>query len=200
MLVCITCKVDPSTLASAGATNADNIRTVAQTANASYFPTFVDSNNASNAYELVYTTSSFVINPQSGNVGVGVTSPSTRLDIADTARSGTTNISGTVLYATSNVSDTQFIAQFRHQNQSQGIGFSYNSIRQTGSNTNENISLSSRGTGSLFLRYNSTDSSVGTAGLTLLGTNGFVGIGTSTPNTKLDVRGTSNTTHNSNCW
>ena len=181
--------VDPSTLASAGATNADNIRTIAQTGNASYFPAFVDSNNASNAYELVYTTSSFVINPQSGNVGIGVTSPSTRLDIADTARSGSTNISGTVLYATSNVTDTQFIAQFRHQNQSQGIGFSYNSIRQTGSNTNENISLSSRGTGNLFLRYNSTDTSVGTAGLTLLGTNGNVGIGTVTPSETLHISG-----------
>ena len=64
--------VDPSTLASASATNADNIRTVAQTANATYYPAFVDSNNASNAYELVYTTSSFSINPGTG----AVTSPS----------------------------------------------------------------------------------------------------------------------------
>ena len=81
--------VDPSTLASASATNADNIRTIAQTANASYYPTFVDSNNAANAYELVYTTSSFVINPQSGNVGIGTSSPSAKLDITGPTVSGT---------------------------------------------------------------------------------------------------------------
>jgi hypothetical protein len=63
--------VDPSTLASASATNADNIRTVAQTANATYYPTFVDSNNASNAYELVYTTGTIVLNPSYGSVGIG---------------------------------------------------------------------------------------------------------------------------------
>jgi hypothetical protein len=68
--------VNPSTLASASATNADNIRTVAQTANASYFPAFVDSNNASNAYELVYTTSTFSINPATGFVGIGGTNDS----------------------------------------------------------------------------------------------------------------------------
>jgi hypothetical protein len=63
--------VSPSTLASASATNADNIRTVAQAGNASYYPTFVDSNNASNAYELVYTTGTIVLNPSYGSVGIG---------------------------------------------------------------------------------------------------------------------------------
>jgi hypothetical protein len=63
--------VDPSTLASASSTNADNIRTVAQAASATYYPTFVDSNNASNAYELVYTTGTIVLNPSYGSVGIG---------------------------------------------------------------------------------------------------------------------------------
>ena len=45
------------------ATTATQIRTTAQANNANYFPTFVDSNNASAAGELVYTTSSFSINP-----------------------------------------------------------------------------------------------------------------------------------------
>ena len=55
------------------ATNADNIKTVLQTSSASHYLAFVDSNNSTAAYEALYTTSSFVINPQSGNVGVGVT-------------------------------------------------------------------------------------------------------------------------------
>ena len=53
------------------ATNADNIRTVLQTASAAYYPAFVDSNNSTAGYEALYTTSSFIINPQSGTVGLG---------------------------------------------------------------------------------------------------------------------------------
>ena len=59
---------------------ATQVNTVAQTANASYFPTFVDSNNASAGGESVFTTSSFVINPSTGNVGIGG-APSYKLDI-----------------------------------------------------------------------------------------------------------------------
>ena len=63
----------PSWVAASGigagsATNADAIRTVARTTAADHYLTFVDSNNASNAYESLYTTSSFSINPQSGTV------------------------------------------------------------------------------------------------------------------------------------
>jgi hypothetical protein len=84
--------VDPSTLASSSATNADNIRTLAQTANASYYPTFVDSNNASNAYELVYTTSSFSINPATGFVGIGSQDGASPLNVkALSTLSGTIN-------------------------------------------------------------------------------------------------------------
>jgi hypothetical protein len=48
------------------ATISDQVLTVSQPASASYFLTFVDSNNASGLTELVYTTSSFYINPASG--------------------------------------------------------------------------------------------------------------------------------------
>jgi hypothetical protein len=83
----------PTWVSSAGigagsATNSDAIRTIERTTAASHFLTFVDSNNATNAYESLYTTSSFVINPQSGNVGIGTSSPGARLDV----RPGTNNI------------------------------------------------------------------------------------------------------------
>ena len=67
------------------ATNAANVATVAQTANAAYFPTFVDSNNAASANELVYTTSSFSINPSTGFVGIGITPPTAKLHVVGTA-------------------------------------------------------------------------------------------------------------------
>lgn len=60
---------------------ATSILTSAQTANATYYPTFVDANNATAAAELVHTTSSFVINPSTGNVGIGAASPSGILDV-----------------------------------------------------------------------------------------------------------------------
>jgi hypothetical protein len=68
-----------SSLVVGTATTATRINTVAQTVNASYYPTFVDSNNASATGELVYTTSSFVINPSTGVVSInsGVVSTNT---------------------------------------------------------------------------------------------------------------------------
>ena len=80
--------INPTALAAGTATNADNIRTTAQTANAVYFPTFVDSNNAAAAYEAVFTTSSFVINAQTGNVGLGITNPSNKFVVSNAGVNG----------------------------------------------------------------------------------------------------------------
>ena len=55
------------------ATNANNILTAAQTANASYYPTLVSTNNATAAYQSEYTTSSFSINAATGNISIGGT-------------------------------------------------------------------------------------------------------------------------------
>jgi hypothetical protein len=54
-----------------GAGSSAQVNTIQRTTNASHFLTFVDSNNASATAETVYTTSSFAINPQSGNISVG---------------------------------------------------------------------------------------------------------------------------------
>jgi hypothetical protein len=57
------------------------VQTTAQTANANYFPTFVDANNATAAGEVLFTTSSFSINPSTGATtfggSVAVTGPLT---------------------------------------------------------------------------------------------------------------------------
>ena len=49
---------------------------VANTSTASFFLTFVDSNNSTAQGEVFYTTSSFTINPATGNVTVGTTAAS----------------------------------------------------------------------------------------------------------------------------
>jgi hypothetical protein len=65
---------------------ADKIRTITTAGSAVNYITFVDSNNASTDYEDVFTTSSFVIRPQSGFVGLGTASPTTNFDLAGAAR------------------------------------------------------------------------------------------------------------------
>jgi hypothetical protein len=54
------------------ATNSTNLATTQQTASANYFITFVDANNVTATQEAHYTTSTLVVNPGTGNVGVGV--------------------------------------------------------------------------------------------------------------------------------
>ena len=79
-----------SGLTAGTATTATQVQTILRTTNASHFLTFVDSNNASATGEIVYTTSTVVVNPQSSNVGIGTSSPSTRLTIEGTAAAAAT--------------------------------------------------------------------------------------------------------------
>ncbi len=57
--------------------NAARVDTVLQTVSAVYYPTFVDANNATAAAELVYTTSTFAINPATRQVSIGTATAST---------------------------------------------------------------------------------------------------------------------------
>ena len=54
---------------------ATQVNAQAQPASATYYPTFVNANNSSAVASSIYTTSSFVLNPATGFVGVGVTTP-----------------------------------------------------------------------------------------------------------------------------
>ncbi len=79
----------PTSGLSAG--TADTVRTVAQTANGNYFLTFVDSNNATALGEAFFTTSSFVVNPSTGNVGIGTGTPRGMIDVVGTGVSAQRN-------------------------------------------------------------------------------------------------------------
>jgi hypothetical protein len=75
-------------LSSLAAASASQVNVIAQGANASYYPTFVDSNNAVSATELLYTTSSFSVNPVTGvqisSLGVGTPGSGTAGEIRAT--------------------------------------------------------------------------------------------------------------------
>ena len=84
-----------------------------------------------------------------GNVGIGTTTPVTRLDVwTGTARSGTAPASYGAIYATADaggVNNYPPIAEFRHSNQTQGIAINFNAIFASGSNANQPIYLYSKG-------------------------------------------------------
>jgi hypothetical protein len=65
---------------------------------------------------------------------------------------GTTpTISNMAGYFTSNTTDTESIVELRHSNQSQGIGFGFNSINATGLNSNVSLSLNPKGSGTVII-------------------------------------------------
>jgi endosialidase-like protein len=102
-----------------------------------------------------------------GNVGIGTKTPVTKLDIMQNPRlnveKSPTAVKG--LYITGDFGVASDGVEFRHSNQTQGIGFGFNSIYATGSNENQHLNLMPRGKG------------------------GYVGVGTTVPEDLLDVKG-----------
>ncbi len=81
-----------------------------------------------------------------GQVGIAHTSPLGLFDIAREARTGTDPVHAPPLYVTWSGSASSVGVEFRHSNQTQGIGFGYNSIYATGSIANQGLGLFGRGT------------------------------------------------------
>lgn len=119
-----------------------------------------------------------LLNPSSGNVGVGLLAPNNKFDLASATRSGT-HATGLPFYATGTVSAGSSGFEFRHTNATQGIGLGFNTVYATGSNTNQDLGLASRGTGNLNFSTN------GTRRMIILGSNGNVGVGIDAPTSRL---------------
>ena len=155
---------------------------------------FLTNNNANTANVSMHSDIRMCI-ASDGNIGIGTNNPSQKLDIV-----GNTNISRILKIGGINQNDDEIklqvyassnniIAIFKHPNDSQGIGITYDSIFALGSDTNvaQPIAIKSKGNASVVLNTNSIDR------LTVLG-NGNVGIGTNNANSRLHLH---NTTANS---
>jgi hypothetical protein len=121
---------------------------------------WLQSTNSSNL-ALTYP---LLLNPNGGNVGIGLTAAGNRLDVQTSVRSGT-HATGRALYVSGDFGAADTGVEFRHTNGSQGVGIGYNSIYAAGTNANQDLNLMPKGTG-------------------------FVGIGTTGPSKTLDVNGT----------
>ncbi|HEY3387323.1 MAG TPA: hypothetical protein VGK46_12485, partial [Saprospiraceae bacterium] len=117
----------------------------------------------------------------SGDIGVGINNPLNKLDIAaGPARTGT-HPTGLPFYVTGIVGPASGGAEFRHANGTQGIGIGYSTIYAAGSNVDQHLALSAKGTaGHLQFLTNNTEKVRITA-------DGQVGIGVTTPHAQLQL-------------
>jgi hypothetical protein len=145
---------------------ADTVKTVARSISGNYFPTFVDSNNATATGEVIYTTSSFVINPSTGNVGIGTGSPDSPLTVGNDTRT-TSEMTLLGQYQSSGFTNSN-IFNFRHG------GFNRIRIASTQASSASN---------DFDFRVQSINSTVDGFNdwLTVKGLTGNVGIGTTSP-------------------
>lgn len=134
-----------------------------------------DEGNSTNWIELMRLE-------ETGNLGIGTSTVNNYVDIeTGTARSGTHG-TGYGLYVTANSGEAGSGVEFRHANGTQGIGFGYNTIYATGSNTAQDLKFNARGTGDLIFN-------VGGNNRVWMTDNGRMGVRTGSPSRELHVSG-----------
>ena len=118
----------------------------------------------------------------SGPVGIGLMNPLNRLDINNGAANRTgTHATGQALYVTGDFGSASNGVQFRNNDATQGIGFGYNTIYAAGSMTSQDLNINAKGaTGNIIFNTNNAEK------VRITGA-GRIGIGTNTPNEKLEI-------------
>lgn len=117
-----------------------------------------------------------------GNVGIG-TGPANKLDISHGLPRLDIHPNNRPLYVTGDLGSGSNGIEFRHGNGTQGIGFGFNTIYAAGSNVNQDLGLSSKGTGGNLILSTSATERMRITG------NGRVGVGTGSPLHTLHVAG-----------
>ena len=124
--------------------------------------------NPATAWRRIPTTDDLGVTLD-GRVGIGAgltgtaAAPRAHLDIAQVPRTGTHPTSVPALYVTGEFGAASGGVEFRHSNGSQGVGIGFRGLYATGSNDHQDLALLPRG-------------------------NGGVGVGTTEPGGRLDVR------------
>ena len=91
-----------------------------------------------------------------GNVGIGATNPSAKLDIMQATRTGAHPTAVKGLYVTGDFGAASDGVEFRHTNATQGVGIGFNTIYAAGTNTNQDLNLQAKGTGTVGIATSST--------------------------------------------
>jgi len=176
-------------------TTASTVNTLLQTSTATHFLTFVDSNNSGATAESLYTTSSFVINPGTGNVGIGTTPTTSKLEVAGNVRiTGITTVTDTT-NATSTTTGALQVVGGAGIGRDLWVGGNINVAGVVTGAISQVQTTAQTSTASYYLTFVDTNNSSAaaeslftTSSFTVIPSSGNVGIGTNDPQRKLTVR------------
>lgn len=116
--------------------------TIGGSGTANYIPVFSAGTSIGNS--IVYQSGS--------NIGIGTVTPGARLSVVGAATDPSTYDDGKGMFVSANTGGANVsIAEFRHDNLSQGVGIGYASVFATGANASQNLEIFSRGTAPLVL-------------------------------------------------
>lgn len=118
------------------------------------------------------------------SVGIGLSTPTNKLDIQSGSPRTGTHATGRPLYVTGDLGDASDGIEFMHNNGTQGIGFGFNTIYAAGGNASQNLGMSAKGPlGALVFNTSGAERF-------RISESGNVGIGTASPHAPLQLSNT----------